>query len=83
MRSAADREMLVMTGTVIAQHRGDFYEVECTLGALRRTVLAKRSGRLFEHNIRLVIGDVVEVEVSPYDMARGRITHRGPKKERA
>lgn len=40
------------------------------------TVLATISGRLRVNNIRLVPGDSVTVEVSPYDLTRGRITWR-------
>ena len=34
------------------------------------------SGRMRKHNIKILLGDTVEVEFSPYDMARGRITRR-------
>lgn len=39
-------------------------------------VLAKIAGKLRKNNIRIVPGDKVKVEVSPYDMTRGRITYR-------
>jgi translation initiation factor IF-1 len=39
-------------------------------------VLATISGRLRKNNIRVIPGDLVKVEVSPYDMTRGRITYR-------
>jgi hypothetical protein len=45
--------------------------VEAILGALRRTVLARRSGHLNEHRIKIVEGDRVCVELSPYDLSRG------------
>jgi translation initiation factor IF-1 len=41
------------------------------------TVLATLSGRLRVNNIRIVPGDTVTVEVSPYDLSRGRIVWRG------
>ncbi len=65
-----------MEGVVEHVGRGDLYTVACTLGALRRTVLARRSGRLNIHRIKIVEGDRVRVEVSPYDTTRGRITRR-------
>ena len=40
------------------------------------TVLATLSGRLRMNNIRLVPGDTVTIEVSPYDLTRGRIMWR-------
>lgn len=39
-------------------------------------VLATIAGRLRKNNIRVIPGDLVKVEVSPYDMSRGRITYR-------
>jgi translation initiation factor IF-1 len=72
---ASDRG-LVFEGEVIRVSRGDFCEVACQLGALRRTVLARRAGRLVKFGVRVVAGDWVKVEVSPYDLGRGRIVHR-------
>ena len=34
------------------------------------------SGRMRQNNIKILMGDTVEVEFSPYDMSRGRITRR-------
>lgn len=34
------------------------------------------SGRMRQHNIKILMGDTVEVEFSPYDLSRGRITRR-------
>jgi translation initiation factor IF-1 len=39
-------------------------------------VLAKPAGKLRLHNIKIVPGDRVKVEISPYDLSRGRITYR-------
>ena len=39
-------------------------------------VVAKLAGRMRRHRIRVVLGDRVTVEVSPYDPTRGRITYR-------
>ncbi len=75
-------DAIEMVGTVVATHRGDLYEVDCVLGALRRTVKARRSGRLVSRHIRLLVGDEVTVEVSPFDTTRGRIVYRGRREER-
>ncbi|MGA7118824.1 MAG: translation initiation factor IF-1 [Polyangiaceae bacterium] len=72
----SDRDFLVLEGTVTKCSRGGFYTVEYVSGAHRGTVLAKRSGRLNVHRIRLTEGDRVRLEVSPYDTTRGRITRR-------
>lgn len=76
MRPASERDVIELEGSVTEAMRGDLYRVECVAGALRRTVLAKRSGHLNKHNIRTVVGDSVRVEVSPYDLSKGRITFR-------
>lgn len=40
------------------------------------TVIAHVSGKIRIHNIRILPGDKVTVELSPYDLTRGRITYR-------
>jgi translation initiation factor IF-1 len=40
------------------------------------TVLAHISGKMRMHFIRILVGDKVKVELSPYDLERGRITYR-------
>ena len=40
------------------------------------TVLARVSGKIRMNKIRILIGDTVVVELSPYDLTRGRITYR-------
>lgn len=39
-------------------------------------IIATISGRLRKNNIRILLGDAVEVEMSPYDLNRGRIVYR-------
>ena len=41
-----------------------------------RPVLANLSGRMRQNNIKVLEGDTVEMEFSPYDLTRGRITRR-------
>ena len=41
-----------------------------------QSVLAKISGKMRRHYIRILPGDKVRVELSPYDLTRGRITYR-------
>jgi translation initiation factor IF-1 len=40
------------------------------------TVIGHLSGRLRQNNIKVLVGDWVDVELSPYDLGRGRITYR-------
>ena len=74
--SSKERDFLIFEGVVTKCSRGGFYSVECVVGGRPCTVLAKRSGRLNVHHIRLTAGDRVRLEVSPYDPARGRIIRR-------
>ena len=41
-----------------------------------KPVLATLSGRMRQNNIKVLAGDTVEMEFSPYDLTRGRITRR-------
>ena len=45
-------------------------------------VLARVCGKMRVHFIRILPGDVVTLEVSPYDITRGRIVYRGPQQQR-
>ena len=56
---------------------------ECLPNAMFRVVLenghkiiATIGGRLRQNNIRILLGDSVDVEMSPYDMTRGRVVYR-------
>ena len=40
------------------------------------TITATIGGRLRKNNIRILLGDQVEVEISPYDLNRGRVVYR-------
>lgn len=82
MRPASERDCLEFVGVVREQRGGGFYIVDCQAGALRREVVCTLGGRVHMHRIRVVAGDEVTVEVSPYDLRRGRITFRGRREER-
>ena len=41
-------------------------------------VKAHIAGKIRKNCIRILLGDIVTVEISPYDLAKGRITYRGP-----
>ncbi len=42
------------------------------------TILCHVSGRMRRHRIRMLPGDIVTIEMSPYDLSKGRIVYRGP-----
>ncbi|PIZ30860.1 MAG: translation initiation factor IF-1 [Alphaproteobacteria bacterium CG_4_10_14_0_8_um_filter_53_9] len=47
------------------------------------TILAHVSGKMRQHNIRILEGDRVTVEMTPYDLTKGRITFRAKKEQPA
>lgn len=60
-------------GTITEVLSGGTFKVDVGGG---HEVIAKLSGKMRRHRIRVVLGDKVTVEVSPYDPTRGRITYR-------
>ena len=52
------------------------FRVKVEMGGEEHTVLAHVSGKMRKYFIRILPGDRVKVEVSPYDLTRGRITYR-------
>ncbi|MCP4589958.1 MAG: translation initiation factor IF-1 [bacterium] len=70
-------EATELEGTVVKALPNAMFMVEAELaeGETHR-ILAHLSGRMRKYYIRIVPGDRVLVEVSPYDLARGRITYR-------
>jgi translation initiation factor IF-1 len=62
-----------LEGTVIEPLPNAMFHVELENG---HVVLAHISGKMRMHYIRILPGDKVTVELSPYDLSRGRITYR-------
>ncbi len=60
-------------GTVVEALPNTMFQVEVREG---HVVLAYLGGKLRKHYIRILPGDRVKVELSPYDLTRGRITFR-------
>ena len=52
------------------------FRVEIDLGGRKHEVLAHVSGKMRMHFIKILPGDSVTLEISPYDLSRGRITVR-------
>jgi len=44
-------------------------------------IIAHIAGKMRKNFIRILPGDVVTVEISPYDLSKGRITYRGPMRQ--
>ena len=66
-------EAIVVEGTVVEPLPNAMFRVELANG---HRVLAHISGKMRMHYIRILPGDRVVVELSPYDLNRGRITYR-------
>ncbi|OGW15017.1 MAG: translation initiation factor IF-1 [Nitrospinae bacterium RIFCSPLOWO2_12_FULL_45_22] len=66
-------EAIEVEGTVIEPLPNAMFRVELGNG---HRVLAHISGKMRMHFIRILPGDKVKVELSPYDLSRGRITYR-------
>jgi len=63
----------VLEGMVIEPLPNAMFRVELENG---HKVLATISGKMRMHYIRIIRGDKVQVELTPYDLSRGRITYR-------
>jgi translation initiation factor IF-1 len=69
----AKEDVIEVEGTVIETLPNAMFRVELTNG---HRILAHISGKMRMHFIRILPGDKVTVELSPYDLSRGRITYR-------
>ena len=69
----AKEDMIEIEGTVVETLPNAMFKVELENGA---EVLAHVSGKIRMYYIRILPGDKVTVELSPYDLSRGRITYR-------
>ena len=69
----AKEEMLEMNGVVVEVLPDSRYRVTLDNG---HNLVAYSTGRMRKHYIRIIAGDKVTLEVSPYDLSKGRITFR-------
>jgi translation initiation factor IF-1 len=72
-QSKPREEKVEVEGTVIEALPGTNFRVELDNG---HVVLAYPSGKMRKYYIRILLGDRVRLELSPYDLERGRITYR-------
>ena len=70
---ASQKEVIKLTGSVIEALPNTQFRVELENGHI---IVAHMSGRMRKNYIRLVPGDKVEVELTPYDLTKGRISFR-------
>jgi translation initiation factor IF-1 len=69
----AKEEGIKMDGKVIDVLPNAMFRVVMNAGP---TVIGYISGRMRQHDIKILLGDTVEIEFSPYDLSKGRITRR-------
>lgn len=70
---ASQKEVIKLTGSVVEALPNTQFRVELENG---HVIVAHMSGRMRKNYIRLVPGDKVEVELTPYDLTKGRISFR-------
>lgn len=69
----AKEDVIEMEGTVVETLPNTMFRVELENG---HVVTAHISGKMRKHYIRILTGDKVTVEMTPYDLTKGRITYR-------
>jgi translation initiation factor IF-1 len=69
----AQKEVIKMRGKVVEALPNTQFKIELENGL---SIIAHISGKMRKNYIRLVPGDMVDVEMTPYDLSKGRITYR-------
>ena len=67
-------EPIKSKGVILEVQRDDNFRIK--LNDTEQIIVCKPSGRLRQHKIKLSEGDSVDVEISIYDLQKGRITYR-------
>ncbi len=70
---AVNKEVIELTGTIVETLPGTQFRVELENG---HRIIAHVAGKMRKHFIRIVPGDKVTVELTPYDLSKGRISRR-------
>ena len=70
---ASQKEVIKLQGNVVEALPNTQFKVELENGL---SIIAHISGKMRKNYIRLVPGDQVDVEMTPYDLTKGRITYR-------
>jgi translation initiation factor IF-1 len=69
----AKEEQIIMEGTVVETLPNTMFRVELENG---HVIIAHISGRMRKNYIRILTGDKVKIELTPYDLSKGRIVFR-------
>jgi translation initiation factor IF-1 len=73
MRIMAKEELIEFKGLVMELLPNATFKVKLENGHM---ILAHTSGRMRKNRIRILVGDTVTVEMTPYDLTKGRVIHR-------
>jgi translation initiation factor IF-1 len=68
-----DKDVIELEGEVLEALPNALFRIKAEMG---QVILAHVSGKIRKNFIRILPGDKVKVELSPYDLTRGRITYR-------
>jgi translation initiation factor IF-1 len=71
----AKDDIIELTGVVEEVLPGSMYRVKPD-NAPNTTLVCYTGGKLKQNKIRIILGDRVKIEVSPYDLTKGRVTYR-------
>ena len=72
----AKEKPITIDGVITETLPSAMFGVEVEIGGEKHEVLAHVSGKMRMHYIKILPGDVVTLEISPYDLNRGRIVYR-------
>ena len=72
----AKEKPITIDGVITETLPSAMLRVEVEIGGEKHEVLAHVSGKMRMHYIKILPGDVVTLEISPYDLNRGRIVYR-------
>ena len=72
----ATQDNVRVSGRVVEVGKAGIFTVSIKLGDNNENIVCHLSGKMRKNDIRIVAGDLVEVDMSPYDLTKGRIVYR-------
>jgi translation initiation factor IF-1 len=70
----AKSDLIELTGEIQEVLPGNMFRVK--VDNMSNVLICYTSGKLKQHKIKIILGDRVKIEVSPYDLTKGRVTYR-------
>ena len=70
----SNSDLIEFTGAIEEVLPGNMFRVK--VDNLPNILTCYTSGKLKQHKIKIILGDRVKIEVSPYDLTKGRVTYR-------